>query len=175
VGQVEIREATVADLGVVAALGRQTYVEHFADRWRGLDLAGWLEAEFGDAALVADFASPGVRYDLAFLGGEPVGYAKTRRDRAVPTTELRGLELKKIYFMRAMVGRGLGSSLLDHVLERADREGEPLVWLDVVKENTGAKALYERFGFAVVGETGNMPENPQLEFWVMVRRTRPSR
>ena len=170
-----IRAATAADLALVAALGRRTYTEHFAEHWRGLDLAGWLDMQFGDAALAADFASPLVRYDLAFLDGEAVGYAKTRRDRVVETTaDLRGLELQKIYFDRAMVGRGLGSALLRLVLERADADGEPRVWLDVLKENTGARALYERFGFAVIGETRSLAANPALAFWVMVRSAPPA-
>lgn len=154
----------------MATLGRQTYLEHFADRWKGLDLARWLDAEFGDAALTKDFASPGVHYDLAFLNGEAVGYAKTRSDRVVPTTALRGLELKKIYFTRAMVGRGLGSAMLQHVLGRADAAGEPLMWLEVLKDNTGARTLYERFGFTVTGEIREHPENPQIQLWIMTRR-----
>lgn len=162
-----IVRATLEDLALVAALGRRTYTAHFADRWHGLDLAGWLDSQFGESALRADFSSTDVRYDLVILDDEPVGYAKTRADQPIGTqVHQRGLELQKIYFDAAVVGRGLGSMLLRHVLDRA---GDQLVWLDVVQENTGARTLYERFDFAVVGETRDFAPNPRLAFWVMVR------
>jgi len=165
-----IRAATPADQPLLTALGRQTYVEHFADLWTPMALEAWLEGQFGATALAADLASRTVRYDLLFVDDGPVGYAKTRGDRPVETLEaLRGLELQKIYFLRSATGRGLGSILLEHVLARADAEGAPLVWLDVLKSNQGGRRLYERHGFRVVGASNSLDANAALEFWVMVR------
>ncbi len=47
-------------------------------------------------------------------------------------------------------GRGLGSHLLDAVIEKAHFDGFRAVRLEVVDTNTGARQLYERFGFSVV-------------------------
>ncbi len=165
----DIRAATPADLALVAALGRRTYVEHYASMWQPDALATWLETQFGDAAVAADLAAPDVRYDLGFAGGAAVGFAKTRRDRPVDgRPDLIGLELQKIYFLASATGHGYGSALLAHVLARADAAGEPRVWLDVLQSNRGGRRLYERFGFRVVGERhATMP--PAFSFFVMVR------
>jgi diamine N-acetyltransferase len=166
-----IRPAKEADLAVLAAVGRRTYVEHFADRWHGYDLEAWLDSQFGGPVLSEELKSPDITYDLAFVDGVAVGFAKTIRDQPVESApHLRGRLLQKIYFDAPMAGRGLGTALVREIIGRAERAGEPRVWLDVVKENTRARALYERLGFLVVGESnGSMIANPTLDFWVMTR------
>ena len=165
-----IRSATPADAALVADLGRRTYLEHFEHLWAPAELYEWLDGQFGAAVLAADLATGDARYDLLFADDVPMGYAKTRPDRAVTAMQdLRGLELQKIYFLRAATGRGFGSLLLAHILERADASGEPLVWLDVLQSNEGGRRLYERFGFEVVAEKRGLAGN-DLAFFVMVRR-----
>ena len=50
-------------------------------------------------------------------------------------------------------GQGIGSQLLDAVIERAAREGMVQVRLDVVDTNPGARRLYERVGFQAMETT----------------------
>lgn len=47
-------------------------------------------------------------------------------------------------------GRGIGTALIDALCHEAQRRGYPAVRLDVVQDNTRARALYERLGFAPV-------------------------
>jgi len=47
-------------------------------------------------------------------------------------------------------GRGVGSRLLEAVIDKARRERCRAVRLEVVDTNTGARRLYERLGFSVV-------------------------
>jgi ribosomal protein S18 acetylase RimI-like enzyme len=162
-----IRSATPSDAALVADLGRRTYLEHFEHLWSPPDLYEWLDGQFGAQVLAADLAAGGAHYDLLFADDVPMGYAKTRADRAVTSmAHLRGLELQKIYFLRAATNRGFGSLLLAHILERADAAGEPLVWLDVLQSNEGGRRLYERFGFRVVAENRGVAD---LAFFVMIR------
>lgn len=49
-------------------------------------------------------------------------------------------------------GRGVGTALLDALLERARGDGYPTVSLSVDRANAGAIELYERRGFARVSE-----------------------
>ncbi|MHC4933951.1 MAG: GNAT family N-acetyltransferase [Planctomycetota bacterium] len=48
-----------------------------------------------------------------------------------------------------MRGRGVGSTLMDHVEERARRSGSSRLCLDVAAKNVGARRLYERRGMSV--------------------------
>lgn len=55
-------------------------------------------------------------------------------------------------------GRGIGSKLLEHVLERCDREATP-AYLEATSE--GGKSLYERHGFEAL-ESFTLPGGPPL-------------
>jgi ribosomal protein S18 acetylase RimI-like enzyme len=49
--------------------------------------------------------------------------------------------------------RGIGSTVMRDLLTRAARQGKPVA-LKVLKSNRLARALYQRLGFGVTGETG---------------------
>ena len=55
-------------------------------------------------------------------------------------------------------GRGIGSKLLEHALERCDRETKP-AYLEATSE--GGKRLYERHGFEAL-ESFSLPAGPPL-------------
>ena len=87
------------------------------------------------------------RFDCAEVllqDGKPVGLLKVSRDR--PQWNLIQIQL-----VPELQGQGLGADLLSEVTSEADAANVP-VTLSVLKSNP-ARALYERFGFAVVGES----------------------
>ncbi|WP_306192774.1 N-acetyltransferase [Streptomyces sp. MK5] len=68
-------------------------------------------------------------------------------------------------------GEGLGGALIQHVLDRCDREGLPS-YLEASSERS--TRLYERLGFAFTGRTLDLPDGPRM--WPMWREpaTRPA-
>jgi ribosomal protein S18 acetylase RimI-like enzyme len=66
-------------------------------------------------------------------------------------------------------GRGIGSTLLDHVEERARAEGSRRLALDVAAKNEGARRLYERRGMAVESRWPAIGLVPPL----LMRMTKP--
>jgi ribosomal-protein-alanine N-acetyltransferase len=48
-------------------------------------------------------------------------------------------------------GRGIGTALVQHVIETARHEGHGAVFLEVRSDNRGARRLYHRLGFRRVG------------------------
>ena len=77
-------------------------------------------------------------YTRVILDGETVGYY-----RLFPDGEQ--LELDDVYVLPPFRGRGIGSAILGKCCLETDRP----ITLCVFKENTGAIALYTRFGFVV--------------------------
>ncbi|MGW3662615.1 GNAT family N-acetyltransferase [Streptomyces sp. NPDC005141] len=65
-------------------------------------------------------------------------------------------------------GEGLGSALIESVLERCDREGLA-AYLEA--SNDRSRALYERLGFVLTGRPLDLPEGPRM--WPMWRDPRP--
>ncbi|MFF9242145.1 GNAT family N-acetyltransferase [Streptomyces sp. NPDC014801] len=65
-------------------------------------------------------------------------------------------------------GAGLGTALIEHVLERCDRDGVP-AYLEA--SNARSRALYERLGFAVLPDRVlDLPDGPRM--WPMWREPR---
>lgn len=61
-------------------------------------------------------------------------------------------------------GEGLGGALIQHVLDRCDREGLP-AYLEASSERS--TRLYDRLGFVFTGRTLDLPDGPRM--WPMWR------
>jgi len=61
-------------------------------------------------------------------------------------------------------GEGLGTALIQRVLDRCDREGLP-AYLEA--SNARSRTLYERLGFVFTGRAVDLPDGPQM--WPMWR------
>jgi ribosomal protein S18 acetylase RimI-like enzyme len=84
-------------------------------------------------------------YDIILFEGEPCGYCRIDEH---PGT----LQLVEFAIDVSMQGRGIGSLVLALFKEMAVQKGKS-AQLNVMRTNDRAKALYERLGFRVYGET----------------------
>ena len=65
-------------------------------------------------------------------------------------------ELRKMYFLPALRGDGLGKKLLGMILDDARDIGFRVCYLETLDTMTGARRLYEHFGFKLIdGPLGN--------------------
>ena len=107
------------------------------------------------ALYVKAWGRPGDAAMIAIEGGFPVGAAWYRLfERGRPGygfVDERTPELAIAVVPNAR-GKGIGAALLDALTERARAEGHEAISLSVDRENAGAIALYERYGFERVGE-----------------------
>ncbi|MFC3736774.1 GNAT family N-acetyltransferase [Paractinoplanes deccanensis] len=76
--------------------------------------------------------------------GEVIGRLRVVRDAG-------GLRLAGLQLVPEAQGRGIGTSIVRDLQERAAHEGVPLL-LGVEKDNPRARRLYERLGFRKTGE-----------------------
>ncbi|MFJ7770716.1 GNAT family N-acetyltransferase [Streptomyces sp. NPDC097107] len=65
-------------------------------------------------------------------------------------------------------GEGLGTALIESVLDRCDREGLP-AYLE--SSSARGRGLYERLGFEFTGRALDLPDGPRM--WPMWREPRP--
>jgi [ribosomal protein S18]-alanine N-acetyltransferase len=80
------------------------------------------------------------------------------------------LEIVNIAVAPELRGRGLGTRLLGHVLQQADKMGINQVYLEVRAGNVPARRLYARHGFAVVGTRKRYYTDTGEDAQVMVRQ-----
>lgn len=92
---------------------------------------------------------------IAMESGEPVGLATYR-------IEGHGCEIVTIDAL--VEGRGVGSSLVEAVHERAHRAGCARLWLVTTNDNERAQRFYDKLGFRVVAvREGAVNESRKLK------------
>jgi GNAT superfamily N-acetyltransferase len=92
---------------------------------------------------------------LAAVSGDPparqwLGVAAVLAPGASPGDA----ELRRLYVVPERWGQGVGSRLLDAVLQRAQREGATTVWLWVLEKNDQARRFYEHRGWRLAADQG---------------------
>jgi ribosomal protein S18 acetylase RimI-like enzyme len=152
---ITVRQAAEGDIESLQRIGRETYREHFNQLWTAKGIEDFLDQDFSLDALSRTVNSQHKHLWLIALeaNDRAIGFAKINWDTPSPTSAVNGAELQKIYFLKSRAGRGYGSKLLSAALNRADRRGVSLVWLDVLRSNLDAQRFYERHGFKRSGET----------------------
>jgi len=165
-----LRDATASDRGMLEELGAGTYRSHFTAIWSPQRLEAYIAAEYGPAALERSLQDAGSAWLIAELDATPIGFAKLNWDRTLPIAPGRsGTELQKIYLHAEQTGKGWGGALLQAVIARAQQRRERLIWLDVLKSNSGARAFYARHAFDVVGEIPFATDLQEIGMCVMAR------
>jgi ribosomal protein S18 acetylase RimI-like enzyme len=84
------------------------------------------------------------RWQLVIIDGLAVGAVSVERSD-------NELYLRNIYILPAQQRRGIGTAILNQLIEEADRAAVPLT-LYVMKSNPGARQLYQRLGLTIRDE-----------------------
>jgi ribosomal protein S18 acetylase RimI-like enzyme len=133
--------------------------------WRELRLAALAEAPDAFGSTLADWTGagdreerwrarleiPGARDVVAVLDGHPVGMVT-----GVPAEEGASAELISMWVSPVARGRGVGDLLIGAVERWAAQRHARTLRLSVMPDNGQAIALYERHGFADIGELGDL-------------------
>ena len=148
---VQIRRAGPEDAGVLAEVGRDTFVETFAHLYPPEDLAAFLAQSYAPQAFARYLAEAGHGLWIAEQAGRAIGYAQAG-PCTLPHPEVTDGcgEVKRLYVRRETQGSGLGSRLLTQALDWLSAPGRRL-WIGVWSQNHGAQRLYARHGFERVG------------------------
>jgi ribosomal protein S18 acetylase RimI-like enzyme len=149
-----IRRATSADAPVLAEIGAATFIEAFGHLYAKEDLAAFLSGTHSVARYARLIEEPGVAIWLASIGeAAPIGYAVAGGCKLpVENLEPNAGEIRQLYVRATIQSRGLGTRLLDTVLDWLASQGRTPLYVGVWSENFGAQRLYRRYGFEKVGE-----------------------
>ncbi len=142
-----IRPAAPSDLASIAEIERRV----FSDPW----------PETGFAALLGPFALV-----AAPANGNAVGYVFGHR--VLDEGEILNLAVAPEY-----ARRGIGTELVQTMLQAFERAGVRQVFLEVRESNAGARAFYQRLGFEPVGRRKDYYAKPREDALVYRRAIRP--
>ena len=145
---VTIRQATLSDLGVLKAIGRQTFKETFGDDNTAEDMENYLQATFNDDILLQSLQDPDVHYFLACINDDVVGYIKlNEKDAQTEQGDDDSLEIHRLYVLSTYLGHGIGKQLMTQAIKFARGRQLNSLWLGVWEHNERALGFYQSFGF----------------------------
>lgn len=149
---IEIIPAGRSDVSVLTCIAWQTFIETFASANDPSEFARYVEAAFDETKLLDEVQTEGSDFYFAKIAGEMAGYFKLNIGEA--QTECvtgRTIEIERIYVLKSMQGTGVGKTLFEHALEKAQQQQMDAIWLGVWEENPKAIRFYERQGFKPFG------------------------
>ncbi len=150
---ITVREANIDDAALISVLASTTFYEAYFEQDESSNLAGYISDAFGVQKIAAELLDPGITFLLAFRSRKAVGYAKLDRNSRLDCIEAaNSIELKRIYILERVYGKGFGALLLEHCLNIAKNDGFETLWLQVWEENPRAQRFYGKYDFKCAGK-----------------------
>jgi ribosomal protein S18 acetylase RimI-like enzyme len=150
---ISIDPATVADVGVLAPIGRETLLQSHGNSAPAAIMQAYVDDKFTEQALERELADVQNIFHIISHNGQPAGYSKIILSQSiaqVPQTNITKLE--RLYLLQAFYGLNLGRQLLDFNIRLAKEKGEAGMWLYVWKGNDRAIRFYQKAGFQIMGD-----------------------
>jgi ribosomal protein S18 acetylase RimI-like enzyme len=165
--RIVIRKASPGDNVLLAELGARTFQDTFGPANTAEDMADYVSRSFSPSQQQAELSDPSTVFLIAQAGEEVVGYARLRQGPAPAQVRASmGVEIVRLYAIQERIGRGVGHALMQACLDRADGQGNDVIWLDVWEHNGRARAFYRKWGFEDMGtqpfQLGNDLQNDIL-------------
>ena len=167
---IEIRVADRSDAGLLAELGRETFVRAFESQINHRDLIHYADQRFGQKQQTIELAEPGAVFFIGRHDGEVVGYAKLCASVPPPRVNAsHAIELERLYLYSKWRGHGAARALMDVCLLEAQERSCDAMWLDVWDQNLRAEAFYRKYGFDIVGDRPYMVGSIEQRHLLMYR------
>jgi GNAT superfamily N-acetyltransferase len=114
-------------------------------------------------AILERIGGPDRRMFLARQGGRVVGFSATKRIDDV-TVELAG-----VVVLQSIVGRGIGTPLVERAVQVARHEGYLRMVVRTETTNDRALRFYQTRGFTLTGSMTELVEDEPVEVWELAR------
>ncbi len=145
---VELLSIDIGEIQDLKRIGVETFTESFAHVNNPEDFITYLEEAFHINTLRRELLNPESRFFFLYEDGMRVGYAKINTGAAQSELqEAEGMEIERIYVLKARQGKGLGAWMLKRFQAMAREEGKSYLWLGVWEENHAAIRFYKQHGF----------------------------
>lgn len=150
----QIIRADISHAAAIATIGKKSFRAAFEHLFNNKEeLFEYLEHTYDPVKLAKSLRKESNYYFLAWVNGQPAGFAKVKKDSLNEQIEsIAQMELQKIYVMKEFQGRGVGTALLNEVRNLARDIYPDYIWLDTHVSNEKAMRLYERNGFKKIGK-----------------------
>lgn len=164
-----IRRLVSSDALALSVLAKQTFYDTFVGKCSDQDMQEFLDKNFNVTQLEHELSSSSEHYFFAELDGLPVGYLQFKENyESFPAIKKwKAVELKRIYVLKELHGKGVAQKLIHFILQFALENNFEVVFLSVWEHNYRARVFYEKIGFENSGHTHLFPigNTPQMDCW----------
>lgn len=152
--EITIRQATKEDIPAIADLATKTFIEAWGHTFTPEKLKQRIEETrsinfynriFDKVIILLS------QQDDQLIGYVQFGDLSFELDSATKADQ----ELQRLYVLSKYQEKGIGKTLLEKALSNPRLKQARNIYLDVWKNNSRAKKLYETYGFEEVGTLGN--------------------
>jgi ribosomal protein S18 acetylase RimI-like enzyme len=164
-----IIRADVSHAASIASIGKKSFRNAFEHLFNSSEeLFEYLERTYDPVKLAKSIRKENNVYLLAIYDGQIAGFVKVKKHSLNDHIESGGqMELQKIYVLPSAQHNGVGTLLLNSVMELARQIYPDHVWLDTHISNERAIRFYERNGFRKVGQHQFTIGTQTFEYHVM--------
>ena len=141
------RPCTPRDAPLLRAVAISCYTPYYRDLWEPGGMEAYLDSIYEPVLLASELADPNLRFEIAYVGDEPVGFSKYhfRCDRA---DTVNAAYLERVYVAPSVTGLGVGRRLIDRMIDTARGVGRDWIWLQAMSHATKPIERYRSLGFA---------------------------
>ena len=148
----QLRYATLQDAAAISEIATSTFYSTYAAYNTPEDMDLYIQQHFSTAHIQTELAAKNTGILLAMEYDEIIGYTKVVwGSRPGDTTNMKALEIARLYAATNYIGKGVGKLLMQYCLQYAKDGGAQSIWLGVWQRNTRAIRFYEKCGFRLAG------------------------
>lgn len=146
-----IQQLQPADAEVLSGLCLRIYPQFFLYLWH--EGGEWYQREKYNAnQLRSEIENPNSKYYFILFENVPVGYLKINLNMALTAyPSANGMEVERIYLLKEVQGKGLGTQLMNFAVEEAKRLQKSYLFLYVMDSSTDSMKFYGTMGFEKFG------------------------
>lgn len=145
---ITIDKVSLADINQMQSIGRETFIETFAEHNTAEDMQTYMDTSFTTTKLTEELNDPNSAFYFAVFDTKVIGYLKLNFGKS--QTELKdenSIEIERIYVLKAFHGKKAGQLLYEKALQIARLAQVDYIWLGVWEKNQRAIQFYKKNGF----------------------------
>jgi len=151
---IDIKKIDKTSANDLSSLAKTIYVHHYAHIWLagGMD---WYIYEFAYpvSKILSEIDNENCLHYIAYVYDKPVGYLKINIDAAIEGDDKKkGLEIERIYIDIKAVNNGLGTYLMNFVLDIAKSYEKDYIFLKTMDTAQLALKFYKKMCYKIVGK-----------------------
>lgn len=145
---------SIEHAGLLAGLGRQTFIESHSSSAAPEDIAAYVNEKFTEEQFQLELSDKSNLFRIALDKGNAVGYSKIIPDCSHPLLQEKSVcKMERLYVLQDYFEKKIGQILFNDSIDLAMQYKQKGIWLNVWTGNPRALRFYEKQGFIKKGET----------------------